>query len=56
MVEALCDVGLFRHALHILRAAAPALVPERCVRVCWGVDCLCLWAVWLIFRGGVSAV
>ncbi len=29
MVEALCDVGLFRHALHILRAAAPAAVPER---------------------------
>lgn len=34
MVEALCDVGLFRHALHILRAAAPAHVPERYVRAC----------------------
>ncbi|EWM22890.1 Pentatricopeptide repeat containing protein [Nannochloropsis gaditana] len=29
MVEALCDVGLFRHALHILREAAPADVGER---------------------------
>ena len=29
MVEALCDVGLFRHALHILREAAPAEMGER---------------------------